>query len=293
MKPFSRKCPEVPRGNTETPGHNRQRWYPSFTSFLTAEPVWIPTKMKYLCYGAEVCPTSGRNHWQGCVYFFDKISIKQAQKLLGCDNQHMEINMWSDTETCVDYCKKDGNFKEFGILPAQGKRTDLESTAADLIAGTETVENIILTNPMMYHQYGRTLEKIEDIQLQKKWRTEMTKGIWYYGQTGVGKSHTAFANYHPDTVYSVPKDSQWWDGYKQQETVVINEFRGHIAYDEMLELVDKWPKSVPRRGKMPMPFTSKLVIVTSSLHPKYVYHNRNDRDDIQQLLRRFEIIELK
>lgn len=41
----------------------------------------------------------------------------------------------------------------------------------------------------MYHQYGRTLNAVEDITLRQKYRKWMTEGIWIYGKTGVGKSH--------------------------------------------------------------------------------------------------------
>lgn len=294
--PKSKNAQKCPEGNTKTSGHipQRVRWYPSFTSFCETEPVWNEDKMKYLCFGVEICPTTGKQHYQGCVYFYEKISIKQAQKLLGIGKSHMENKMYTTYDDCIEYCKKDGISKEFGSMPTQGKRNDLDTVKDDIVSGKTNVNSIVLENPIMYHQYGRTLEKIEDVVLSKKWRTEMTKGIWYWGSTGVGKSHKAFENYHPDTHYNMPKENNgWWDNYKGQETVIINEFRGHIKYDELLELVDKFPKEVPRRGRPPAPFLSKLVIVTSSLPPAEVYCNRNDKDSLEQLYRRFEVIELK
>lgn len=286
------KCPE---GNTKSSGHSNQRvrWFPSFTSFLQTEPVWNPDKMKYLCYGKEICPTTKKEHWQGCVYFFDKVSIKQAQNLLGIGKSHMEFIMKTTYDECIEYCKKDGISKEFGSMPVQGRRTDLEALKDDIISGKTTVDEIIINNPVIFHQYGRTLEKIEDIKMSKLSRTEMTKGIWLYGDTGCGKSHKAFEGFSPETHYNLPNDNGWWDNYRQQETVVINDFRGHIKYDELLQMVDKWPYQVPRRGRTPLPFTSKKVIITSPLRPEEVYCNRNEKDNIAQLYRRFDIIEVK
>jgi len=292
------KCPEVPRGNTRDPGQNtsssknRVRFFPSFTSFLVTEPVWDDKKMKYLIYGKEICPTTQKQHWQGAVYFFDKVSLKQAQKILQIGNSHMETVVKDSEAGAVEYCKKDGDFKEFGIKPKQGKRNDLECVADLIIKQELTVDDLVVENPMLYHQYGRTLHKLEDIALRKKWRTEMTEGIWYVGKTGTGKSHIAFEGFTPETHYSLPNDNGWWDGYTGQDTLIINDFRGHIPYNELLQIVDKWPYNVRRRCREPAPFISKRVIVTSSLSPEQVYNKRNDEDKIEQLLRRFTVIQV-
>lgn len=291
-KKNAHKCPE---GNTIPQGGNRVRFFPNFTSFLETEPTYDSEKMRYLIYGSETCPDTGKHHWQGAVYFKDKCSVKTAQKLLNIGLSHMEfIQKSGDAEDAIEYCKKEGSFKEFGEFPQQGKRTDLLDLRDRILEGT-SVDEILIENPNMFHQYGRTLSALEDIRLSKIFRTKMTKGIWYWGKTGTGKSHKAYneTNYHPDTHYRYPNDNGWWDNYKQQDTVIFNEFRGNIPYEEMLEIVDKWPHEVKRRGRPPLPFTSSLVIVTSSLHPAQVYNNLRENDDIAQLLDRFEIIKLE
>lgn len=286
------KCPLVVGGNT-APSLLRVRWFPSFTSFLTTRPVWNESKMKYLCFGEEVCKTTGRKHWQGCVYFYDKCSIRQAQKLLDIGKSHIETYQKSDSmEDCFEYCKKDEKYVEFGIKPEQGKRRDLIALKDELLNTELTCDDICLDNPIMYHQYGRTLNKIEDLKMRKKFRTEMTEGIWYYGATGTGKSHIAYTGYNPSTHYNWKDDGGWQDGYIQQETVIINEFRGEMKYKDLLLLVDKYPYEIRRRNREPMPFTSKKVIITSSLHPRDIYKNLNAKDSLEQLERRFRFVEL-
>lgn len=54
---------------------------------------------------------------------------------------------------------------------------------------------------MLYHQYGRTLEKLADSKDLKTWRQHRTTCDWLYGTTGTGKSARAFQDYHPDTHY--------------------------------------------------------------------------------------------
>jgi len=191
-------------------------------------------------------------------------------------------------------CKETGAPPDcYGDRPAQGMRKDIDVVIQELKDGKITTDEIALEYPILYHQYGRTFEKIQDILMRKVWRKEMTKGLWIHGPTGTGKSHYAYHDYTPEKIYPYPNDGGWWDGYKQQECVVINEFRGGIQYSELLDLCDKWPKSVRRRGREPLPFTSKLIIITSSLSPEEAYNNLSQNDSLKQLYDRFEVKQLK
>lgn len=239
----------------------------------------------YAIYGKEVAPTTGTKHLQGYIYFRNPRSLKAVIKLL--KGSHVAIAKGSSPAN-AGYCKKDNDWKEYGSPPQQGARGDLLALKDSIVNG-KRVDEIVIENPGAFHQYGRTLDRIETVSLRKKFRTEMTKGLWYYGPTGTGKSHEAFKNYHPDNCYIYNTETKWWDGYRQQETVIINDFRGELPYNYLLQLVDKWPMNVPIRGKEDVPFTSKTVIITSSLGPEEVYVNRNRSDGIEQLHRRFEV----
>ena len=120
----------------------------------------------------------------------------------------------------------------------------------------------------------------------------MTEGIWYYGETGCGKSEKAFENYNPSTHYKYTEE--WWDGYTGQDTLIIDELRGDtLRFREILALVDKHPHYVKRRCREPIPFLAKQVIITSALHPKDIFTNLNADDKLDQLYRRFKIIKLE
>lgn len=106
------------------------------------------------------------------------------------------------------------------------------------------------------------------------------------------KSHKSFENFDPSRMYLYKDDNGWWEGYTGQEIVIINDFRGAIPYDEMLKIIDKWPHNVRRRGREPAPFIAKTFIITSSVPPNLVYPNRMERDRLDQLLDRLEVIEI-
>lgn len=243
---------------------------------------------KYICLGFEV-GKQGTPHIQGYIDFKDKVSLTPLKRIDRKINWSGRKGTWKQA---TDYCKKDGKFIEFGKPNKQGERTDLNEIKESIAKGEKTVDEITMEHPMIFHQYGRTLNKIEDIALRKKFRTTMTEGFWYYGPTAVGKSHKAFTGFNPDTHYVYPNDNGWWDGYTQQETVILNDFRGEIPYNMLLQLIDKWPMTVRRRNREPMPFTSKRIIITSSVRPESVYKQTNKKDNIAQLLRRLKVEEI-
>lgn len=239
----------------------------------------------YAVVGNEI-GDNGTQHLQGFVYFANPRAFNGVKKLF--PRAHIEI-MKGTIEQAANYCKKDGDFVEFGDLPKQGLRNDLNEIKDSIMNGI-SVDTIAMDNPVIYHQYGRTLNKIEDLKMRNIYRTEMTKGEWYFGPSGVGKSELLYKDFKPNECYSYPYDGRWWDGYAQQPMVVIDEFRGQIPFNELLRMCDKHPNySVARRGREPLPFVSKIVRLSSSMPPWEVYRNVNANDSLAQLYRRFKI----
>ena len=195
------------------------------------------------------------------------------------------------------YEDKNGKVKEanpgyvfLGELAEPGRRTDLEAIAQEVADGV-SVDEIAARDPLAYHQYGRTLHKLEELRLAKTWRKSQTVCTWVWGATGVGKSHEAFKDFSPATHYLWPDDNGWCDGYTGQKVVILNDYRGFLKFSFLLQLGDKWPVMISRRNRAPVPFVSEVLWVTSSKHPKDVYRGMDESMD--QLYRRFNIIEKK
>lgn len=58
----------------------------------------------------------------------------------------------------------------------------------------------------------------------------------------------------------------------------------------MLEITDRNQCFLSRRGRARVPCMAHTIIVTSSLRPEEVYNNLAANDKIEQLLRRFRVI---
>ena len=92
-----------------------------FTSHVG--PIEFSDDMSYLIQGKEVGKETNKEHIQGFVIF------KNPRMLSGVIKKykgvHWEICNGSTVQN-MEYCKKEGNFTEWGVAPkAQGARTDI------------------------------------------------------------------------------------------------------------------------------------------------------------------------
>jgi len=89
------------------------------------------------------------------------------------------------------------------------------------------------------------------------------------GPTGTGKSRFCIRKF-PKAYWK--QRSNWWDGYNNHETVVLDEFYGWLPYDTLLRLCDRYPFLVETKGSQSQ-MVCKNVIITSNHDPKSWYKN--------------------
>ena len=207
---------------------------------------------------------------------------------------NVEVMLGSFTQNEA-YCGKESTLAKLGEEPKQGERGDLKELKDLILKGDLTADDVACVDPHTYHQYGRTLERVETIALRKRFRTEMTSCVWYTGPSGAGKSHKVFEDYEPAKCFIKDLSVDWWDGYCGQEIVILNEFRGEIKFSMMCALIDKWPMTVPIRGKESVPFLAKEVRVACIKTPEDVYHRTAEAagEPWQQFERRVQVVNLK
>jgi len=83
---------------------------------------------KYLVYGKEIAPTTGTPHLQGFFILSTKASFSLIRREFPCRRASALRSAVKSSPICSEYCKKDGDFTEFGECPFPGKRTDLSVT---------------------------------------------------------------------------------------------------------------------------------------------------------------------
>lgn len=234
-------------------------------------------KGNYLVAGFEM-GESKTPHIQGYIELTNRMRLNTLKKNL--PRAHIE-NRKGKAEEASNYCKKEGNFCEFGKMKEQGKRTDLDNVRTlALEGGMREVSSVCSA------QQIRVAEKF--LTYNEEGRNWKPTVIWIWGETGTGKSKTAREICGED-VYCKNTGSKWWDGYDRHEDVIIDDFRDswwEITY--MLGLLDRYEFQVEVKGGMRQ-FVPKQIVITSAQNPANCY--RGTGEAIKQLLRRIDIIE--
>lgn len=108
----------------------------------------------------------------------------------------------------------------------------------------------------------------------------------YWGRTGTGKSRRAW---HEAGENAYPKDprSKFWDGYRNHENVVMDEFRGGIDISHLLRWFDRYPVVVEVKGSSVV-LCAKNIWITSNIDPRQWYPLIDD-ETLAALMRRLKI----
>lgn len=219
------------------------------------------TSIKYLIYGIEICPETGTQHYQGYVEFFNQISMTNM-KLVFCDNtMHIE-RRYGTQEEAINYCMKDGYYYEYGIPALQGERTDI----TEAISSSKDVYDIMDNYPSLYIRYPRGLDKIMKHKVDKSipdFRPMET--VCYIGPPGTGKTHKAITE-NTGKYYileSTGGNIPWFDGYKGEKVLIIDEFYGWLKYNQLLRITDKWKTKVQIKGDFVWAQWEKVIIISN------------------------------
>jgi len=94
-------------------------------------------KVKYFVIGLEVCPTTKKEHLQGYIYWTNARTFTAVKK--DYPMAHIEPRKANDAQVAADYCKKEGNYVEYGDLPIdkRGKVNEWNEIVKDIQDGTD------------------------------------------------------------------------------------------------------------------------------------------------------------
>lgn len=213
-------------------------------------------------------------HIQGYIEFKNPRYFKALKKKF--PRIHIEERKGS-AKQASDYCKKEGDFQEKGELSNQGKRTDLDRVCG-MVINEEPLANIAKAHPREYVKFHKGITALHNIL--KPHRTEKPWCYWFWGATGVGKTYRA-KNLGKD--YYIKDSSKWWDGYDQQDVVIIDDFRkDNIPFDTLLRWLDENKCQVEIKGSS-IPLNSRIIAITCD-QPPSAYWTGNDLAQIKRRL---------
>lgn len=237
---------------------------------------------------------SGTEHFQGYIEFTKKMSFKAIKEVLG-ERAHVEQRMGT-REQAINYCQKadtriDGPWT-FGDMKLdkpgkQGDRSDLKDACEVLICGGKNIEEsmteVALATPNVFVKYHKGLMALAN-QVHIKHRTEKPIVEWVHGPTGCGK--TRYATSQPGTYY-IKDESIWWDGYEQQNTIVIDDFEAKYNFRNLLRLLDCYHYQGQYKGGYHK-INSEKIIITCDRSPAALYEGTEHEQHLDQLMRRID-----
>lgn len=81
--------------------------------------------------------------------------------------------------------------------------------------------------------------------------------------------------------------NKWWDGYDNNEDVIIDDYRCNFCcFAELLRLCDRYPMKVEVKCGVRQ-FVAKRLYITTTRSPRDTWAGRSS-EDLTQLLRRIE-----
>lgn len=221
----------------------------------------------------------GYLHWQFICLLKTKARRPTLVRLF--PGVHAEL---SYCEAANEYCRDGtgvpGTQFEHGSRPV--KRNSSQDWASILSAAKDGLLDSI--PPDIVIRYYGSLKRIAADNIRPVAVECSTKVFW--GKTNTGKSHTAWKEAGLDAFIKNP-NTKWWDGYRGQRNVIIDEFRGRIDISYLLLWTDKYPRTVEVKGTT-VPLLCENIWILSNLPPDKWYPDA-DEETLQALMRRLKV----
>lgn len=266
------------------------------------EALILSFQAKYIVFGRERGESNGTPHLQGYIEWGSAKRIEALKKLHPKISWHARLGT---SKQASDYCKKgeqtheewaqgrdkgpnfgkNASVVELGEIstPGKPKATDEKfaqlNRIAEMIHDGATLTEINHEHTATFIRFHKGIEA--SINLMQNHRIDRPKVFWRYGTTGVGKSYKVRIE-HP--IHYVKDGTQWWDGYTQQPTILIDDFDGHWPFRDFLRLTDEGQYQGQYKGGY-VKINSPNIFITCE-HPPWTIWPRGN--ELAQVLRRLE-----
>lgn len=234
---------------------------------------------QYVIIGKEV-GESGTPHYQGFAYFKERKSLLQLKTYV--PRAHLEPGKGT-CKQAIDYCKKDGNFQEWGEVPSGPEGQGDKWKTVLQLARAGDMQKIEDEYPAIFLRYHQKLLGLH--KPQRPIILDVLENEWWVGKTGTGKSRTLWTMYPDHYQKSLNK---WWDGYNNEETVAIEEWapKNDVTASFLKIWADRYPFTAEIKGGTLQKIRPKRIIVLSNYTIEQCFELSSDLEPIK---RRFKV----
>lgn len=280
--------PRVRDNNNKT-----RNWCFTWNNFSEADHEYVTKliEMRDMCtyaiIGKEV-GESGTPHLQGFLAMKNACKFQHVRQMMN-SNAHIEPAKGSAVQN-FQYCSKDGDFWEYGRRPITNPdKGRIQRERYENAWDMATRGELDAIDAELRIRHYSTLKRIHDDKLTERNLEETNEEmLWYWGESGTGKSRKARTD-HPDAY--LKNCNKWWDGYTDQETVLVEDFDAkHAVLIHHLKIwADRYPFLAEVKNST-RKIRPRRLIVTSNYHPRDIWQ---DASDLEPILRRFKMVEFK
>lgn len=227
----------------------------------------------------------GKLHYQGYLQFYDGCSkgVLAVKHALKCNWANCRISRGTSLQN-AEYITKlqtsiAGTYTEFGtMVEHQGFRSDWLDIHS-MVEADNTICEILKKYPKKIVYIKAIKEYISDFIKEKyKYKKFEQKDVSVLiGEAGVGKTSAVMNEYNTKEkggAYLYDGDNGdgklWFDGYSDQETLVLDDFYGGIKHSKMLHLLDGYHYRLPVKGGF-VESRIKRIFITSNDKPNSWY----------------------
>lgn len=272
--------------------------YLGFTAFDTLENIIarFEDKVDYLLIGGqETCPTTGNLHYHGLAYSKEPICWKSICGTYEMEKALRKIPAW------ITYCTKEETKNgdkiayEKGLKPTKliekktGKQSDDSGKPKNDEILKKGLQELIKEDRLSILRYDSMKQSLDRYILDS---TELKdadapKGVWIYGDPGVGKSFSVRKKYKD--LFLKPQN-KWWDGYKGQKIILLDDFDSN----QLGHLLKIWADAYGFNGEVKkgtIPLCYDKFIITSNYTPYQLFKDDTPECMLAKAIeRRFTIV---
>lgn len=230
----------------------------------------------YFCMCDEI-GTEGTYHTHIYVYFENAVYFSTLKKRF-C-TAHIEQAKGSSQEN-RDYIRKEGRyidsdkketniietFEEYGEMPLdkKAKNKSVSEDVYDMLESGCTVAEIIRRHPS-YATKTSSLEQARQTILEEKFENirREVETFYIYGDTGTGKTRSIMDKYGYSNVYKITNYEHPFDGYKDEDIILFDEYRSSLPIGDFLQYLDCYPCRLPARYHDKVACYTKIFIISN------------------------------
>ena len=250
---------------------------------------------KYWIMGKEKAPKTGTPHIQGYFYCNNAITFNTARNMtLGkCNLQKAR----GDSAQNEKYCSKEHDWESYGTRPMtqaekgqEGKTNQQEKWKRIWeLTSKGDMKTLIEEYPKESFIHVKNIGLARQTMVGGAAQLNETCGIWYWGESGSGKSHRARME---NPGYYIKDANKWWCNYYGQETVIVEDLDPSHGYmSGYLKLwTDKWTFTAEFKGGSVQGIRPKKVIVTSQYTIDQIWQDKETRDALHRRFREIHVL---